>query len=190
MNGLDEFERRVAVVVRRYARQNGAEECGAAGAERVAAGLGRVVARRGLPRPLGPGETGTPGGMSEAETAPLVAEVLGGAAAPWLAEAARQLVKACFYPEFTVCRDSWCEPTKDGGCRRQERERVRQRVSGTHCVDCPHWTALAPAAHAAMVAAAWRAGPEEFAAGRELFLPEDFRALRQWLRAASRGGAE
>jgi hypothetical protein len=189
MNGIDELARRLAVVLRRYARQNGIEAAGGAEAEiaRVAGRLGELVARRGLPRPLGPGETGTPGGMSDAETAPLVAEVLGGVAAPWLADAARQLVKACFYPEFTECRESWCEPAKDGGCRRQDLARVRLRVSGTHCVDCPYWTAPEPAAHAAKVAAAWQAGAEAFAAGRDVFLPEDFRAVRQWLRAAARG---
>ena len=115
-----------------------------------------------------------------------VAGVIEGLDDPVLADVARQLVKACFYPEFKVCRDSFREVARDGSCRRQERERVRGRISGTHCVDCPHWVALAPAEHAEFLAREWRSDPEMLAANRGMFLPEDFRALRLWLHAAAR----
>ena len=99
----------------------------------------------------------------------------------------QQLVKACFYPEFTVCRDSFRELTKDGGCRRQELDRVRGRVSGAHCVDCPHWVGLTPEAHEKFLTSAWRAeGAGEWAGNRGVFLPEDFRTLRRWLHARMR----
>ena len=113
--------------------------------------------------------------------------VLGAAGDEGLAAAVKQLVKACLYPEFTVCRESYREAAGDGGCKRQELARVRGRVSGTHCVDCPHWVALPPQQHGAMLARAWRVGgAEALAENRGVFLPEDFRALRRWLHAQAR----
>jgi hypothetical protein len=153
----------------------------------LAAQLGRLVVERGLPRPLRDEECGAPGGMSEQECAPLIARVLEGIDDAVLRDAARQLVKACFYPEFKVCRDSFREVKRDGACRRQELERVRGRISGTHCVDCPHWVALNPTQHAEYLTQEWRGDPQAFAAHRDVFLPEDFRALRRWLHAAARG---
>jgi hypothetical protein len=153
---------------------------------RLARQLGDVVTRRGLPAPLAEGERGKPGGMTDAECAPLVAQVMDGVEDPLLAEAARQLVKTCFYPPFLDCRDSFREEARDGACRRQELARVRNRISGSHCVDCPHWVALEPEAHRAMLRHEWRGDPAGFDAANEVFLPEDFRALRHWLHAAAR----
>jgi hypothetical protein len=186
MQNADEFERRVTVVVERFFTQKSGSSPSVADTARFAAQLRQLVAERGLPRPLAPGEVGAPGGMAEEECAPLVARVAARLADPGWADAARQLVKACFYPEFTVCRDSFREVARDGSCRRQELERVRGRISGAHCVDCPHWVALEPAAHADYLACEWRGDPAELARQRGVFLPEDFRALRQWLHAAAR----
>lgn len=180
-----EFERLVAAMVARFGAQGG-RAVPAEATLRLAAQLGRVMEARGLPRPLREGESGAPGGMAEAEVALLVAQVTAGLDEPWLTEVARQLVKACFYPEFTVCRDSYREVARDGSCRRQELARVRGRISGAHCVDCPHWVALSPAAHAALLAGEWRGDATAFAAHREIFLPEDFRAFRVWLHAEAR----
>lgn len=180
-----EFERLVVAMVTRFAAQLGGE-VPAEAAARFAAQLRRSVASRGLPRPLGAGEIGAPGGLAEAEVARLSAQVTAGIEEPLLVEAARQLVKTCFYPEFTVCRDSYREVARDGVCRRQELVRVRGRISGAHCVDCPHWVALSEAAHGALLAGAWKGDPAELAAQRSVFLPEDFRAFRVWLHAAAR----
>jgi len=180
-----EFERLVVAMVRRFGAQAG-REVPAEVAARFARQLRQVVAARGLPRPLGDGESGAPGGMAEAEVAGLVAQVTTGIEDASLAEAARQLVKACFYPEFTVCRDSYREIARDGVCRRQELDRVRGRMSGAHCVDCPHWIALSPVEHETLLVGAWRGDPAEFAAQRRVFLPEDFRAFRVWRHAAAR----
>jgi hypothetical protein len=182
----NEFGRLVGAILRRFWIQNAQPPPTDAEVATLAANLWSLVVRRGLPRPLAAGECGEPGGMSEAEWAPLVAHVLGGPADGLRAEAARQLVKACFYPEFTACRDSFRLVSPDGACRRQQLSRVRGRVSGTHCVDCPHWVALSPSAHAEFVAAEWRAGAADFTAQRDVFLPEDFRALRLWLHARAR----
>lgn len=186
-----EFERIVTNLVTRWCAQAGHPTPGGAEVSRLATQLRALVAERGLPQPLRDGESGAPGGMSEEACAPLVGRVVAGIESqPVLAEVARQLVKACFYPEFRVCRDSFRELSRDGSCRRQELSRVRSRISGTHCVDCPHWVALAPEAHAAFVVAEWHGDPAGFAAHRDIFLPEDFRALRWWLHAASRGQAD
>jgi hypothetical protein len=172
-----EFQRIVVAMVRRFHRQNAAEPPAAtelAGmAERLA---GLVRARGGLHPAVRPGES---------EMAALAAEVAGTTAGSLGLEAARQLVKACWYPPLVDCRDTFREVTREGECRRQQLERVRGRISGTHCVDCPHWTALEPGRHAEYLAAEWRTDPAAFAAHRDVFLPEDFRALRRWLQTAT-----
>lgn len=221
-----EFTRLVGAVLVRFFAQNAASAPDEEKIAGAAARLWELVVERGLSRPLAGAERGAPGEMTDAECAPLVARVLGGAEDPLLANAAKQLVKACFYPEFKTCRDSWCEVTAEGQCRRQDLARVRGRVSGSHCVDCPHWVALTPIQHEKFLAREWRANPAgstgsvrpdspqarqahstdsewahstgsgqagsggagaaEFEAHRGIFLPEDFRALRQWLWARAR----
>jgi hypothetical protein len=187
MENPGEFERLVSAVLIRFFEQNGRGAPSVATVARCSENLLLLIAERGLPRPLGREELGAPGGMSEDECAPLVGRVVAGTDhEPLLADAARQLVKACFYPEFKVCRDSFREVARDGSCRRQQPERVRGRISGAHCVDCPHWVAHEPDQHAELVAREWHGAVEEFTAHRDLFLPEDFRALRQWLHAKAR----
>jgi hypothetical protein len=182
----------VSAILERYFRQNARP--GPPPAERLELGarLWALVTERGLPRPLAPAERGVPGEMSDAEVAPLVERVLGGPAAgrDALAAPVRQLVKACLYPEFKTCRDSFREVAPDGACRRQELARTRGRVSGAHCVDCPYWVELTPEQHLRFLTRAWRpAGVAELAEHRDVFLPEDFRALRRFLHDQARAGA-
>jgi hypothetical protein len=185
-SGAEDFETLVVAALARYLRQRGHPVPSDPEARAIGRRLRELIRQKGLPRPLRPGEAGTPGGMPAAECAAGAARILGGETTPALAEAAQQLVKACFHPEFTQCRDSYREAGGDGVCRRQEIDRARVRLSGAHCVDCPHWTALAPAAHFQLLAAAWRGSPDDLTANRGIFLPEDFRALRRWLHAAAR----
>ena len=184
---LEEFKRLIGTVLDRYARQNGLELLYQDEKSGLAARLGALVEARGLPPPLATDERGEPGEMSPEEVAPLVAAVLEPVSKPerWSVPA-RQLVKACFLPEFKKCRDSYREAEADGTCRRQQLSRANERISGSHCVDCPYWTTLKPEQHEKFLAKAWVAGAEYFAAHRGVFLPEDFRALRQWLRAMAR----
>jgi len=182
----DDFESIVSAVITRFFAQNSRPAPSSAELGRFAAQMWRVIITRGLPPPLRENECGMPGGMAEQECAPIVAQVMAGLDEPLLADAARQVIKACFYPEFKTCRDSFREVSRDGTCRRQQLERVRGRISGTHCVDCPHWVALAPAAHAQYLRTEWRASLPIFEDYRCTFLPEDFRALRLWLHDAAR----
>ena len=180
MNDAAEFARVVSAVLTRFLMQNGRENVAPKEVEAMGARLWALLNERGWPRALKEGERGAPGGMSEDEVAPLVVRILAGADDELLANAVKQLVKACCYPEFTECRDSFRELAKDGGCRRQELARVRSRVSGTHCVDCPYWVALMPEAHGEFLAREWRVGGAAgFDERRAVFLPEDFRALRK-----------
>lgn len=188
--GVDEAEfiRRAEVILQRFLAQNENPVPEVSVLHALALRLWDVVRERGLLPPLAPGEQGQPGGMADSVLAPLVARIAGDGCEPLVEEAVRQLVKACFYPEFRVCRDSFRAASPDGACRRQELSRVRQRVSGTHCIDCPHWVALPADVHAQFLAQHWIAGAESFRAHREVFLPEDFRRLRQWLYEAAREG--
>ena len=187
MTGDEEFAAVVSAIVGRCMAQNGR-----LGAEvpvaQVARGLLALIAERGLPRPLAADERGEPGGMPEEECSRLVAGVLAGVSDALLAEAVRQLIKACFHPEFKTCRDSYCAVSPDGSCRRQELARARGRISGSHCVDCPHWVALEGSAHAALLARHWQREPEVFRRHADIFLPEDFRVLRRWLYRRARSG--
>ena len=198
--GKPEFARLVGNLWRRWLAQNGQAPLATEEMAGLAGRLWALVVERGLPPPLAAGEDGAPGGLTEAECAPLVARVAGGLPGAHVADGVRQLVKTCFYPEFRNCRNSFRETGSDGACRRQQLGRVRGRISGSHCVDCPHWVSLAAPEHERFLAAEWKsgspgAGPapstgsgqaEAFLAHRDIFLPEDFRALRQWLHTRAR----
>lgn len=186
------FGKIIGQILERYFWQNTrplppTDEISAMGAR-----LWSLIQDRGLPPPLHPADRGTPGEMSDEELDPLVNRVLGNSPAVWRDEFAapvRQLVKACFYPEFKTCRDSFRERSPDGSCRRQELKRCLTRVSGTHCVDCPHWVALTTEQHNRYLAKEWRPeGVQEFLSHRGVFLPEDFRALRLFLHEIKRTG--
>lgn len=174
MDGQQELSARVVAVLVRYLAQNGVA-VPEARSVRFGAAVAAVVGRRGWSAP-----------WREEELDPLVAELVEDDDPAAVAEAARQLVKACCYPELTVCRDSFQAPGSDGRCRRQELSRVRTRVSGSHCVDCPHWVALTAEPHAALLESAWRGDEAEWGRSRGLFLPEDFRALRRCLHRLAR----
>ena len=180
-----EFARLAGECLDRFLRQNDRPALPAALREKFLAQLWCVVTAAGLPRPLTKSEQGEPTEMSKDRVAGLIAQVLAGLPSSErhldLDVPARQLLKACLQPEFRSCRDSYKEVV-DGVYRRQELARTRGRISGAHCVDCPYWTALRPEQHAALLAREWlTGGVEEFAAHVEIFLPEDFRALRVFL---------
>jgi len=103
-----------------------------------------------------------------------------------------QLFKACFYPEITVCRNSYRQQTADGRCKRQNPTAARARLSGSPCVDCPWTVRLSAEEHARLLTASWApANSIPFDSDPMCFLPEDFRSLRRflWLHARTRTNA-
>lgn len=181
----NEFSRLVSAVLDRFLTQNGKLPPAGFRAEEFGARLWEIVSdhtRSASARPA----TGDSVGTSEPAWAALTVRALGGLNDETLAVAAQQLLKTCLYPELRTCRDSFKEVGVDGKCRRQELARVRGRISGTHCVDCPHWVNLDPTSHAAFLRSEWRGNCSEFIDHQSEFLPEDFRALRRWLNARPR----
>jgi len=182
------FEKLVSALLARYLRQNALAALSADESALIARRLWRLMQTRGLPCRLKPEEMGAPGEMSAEEVAPLVTSLLEGVSrAAELGVVARQLVKACFHPEFKKCRESYRETEDDGSCRRQMLERVRTRLSGSHCVDCPYWTALSAEQHQACLAEGWVGDATMLTEYRAIFLPEDFREFRRLLRASDCG---
>ena len=183
ISASDVFAEQLRLILTRYAVQNGMVPLSSSEMATFTAQLRELVRDRGLPRPLRADEMGGPGEMSAEEAEPLVTLVLRGIPrAHEFAAPARQLIKTCFHPEFKKCRESYREVEADGSCRRQNLSRARLRVSGSHCVDCPYWTSLTAEQHAACLAADWVGNTEEFGTHRDIFLPEDFRALRSLVR--------
>lgn len=160
-----EFENLVVALLERFQRQQDRPAADPAVLRGVAGRLGELARA----------------GASAVEPGALAAGIAGPGADPTLADAVTQLVKAITYPRLEVCRESYREAGPDGSCRRQSLVQARRRISGTHCVDCPHWLAFDPAGHEAWLGASWRSDPAGFAAARGVFLPEDFRALRRLL---------
>ena len=185
----DQLGEYVGLILARFCRQNRLAEPVDGETQQISRRLWEMILTRGLPRPLDPGDMGSPGELNAAEVAPMVEAVLeGNDRRAALIDPIRQLVKTCFNREFGICRDSYREVSADGSCRRQTLKKALGRVSGSHCVDCPYWTALSPAEHAVLLGAAWLDDAAEFTARQDVYLPEDFRALRVWLHAAVRAG--
>jgi len=180
----------VEEILRRFCGQNGWALPAAERLSSYGERLWGLLAERGLPRPLVADELGAPGELAEETCAPLVARVLGDTAGEerdFFAIPVRQLVKACFHEEFKVCRDSFRAASPDGICRRQQVDRARLRVSGTHCIDCPYWVSLSSENHREFLAKEWQLGGRETLKSHEgIFLPEDFRRLRRYLHHAAR----
>lgn len=177
------FIQNVQRILARYAHQQERSPWADAVTAQIGERLWALLLARGLPPPLAPADMGSPGEMPPEAVAPLVAQILAGLAeSDSLAKPVQQLVKACFYPEFRKCRDSFRELDSAGVCRRQQWSRAQARISGSHCVDCPYWLSLGPEQHARFLAQAWVGDPAEWAAHRDGFLPEDFRELRSTVR--------
>jgi hypothetical protein len=177
----NDFAVLVGRLVRRMARQQD-QAVSEPTVEQFSRRLAEVMSTCALPPPLPPDDPGRPDGLAESVGAPLVAAVMGDQRDVFLTELARQVIKACLHPPFTRCRDSYRERAADGRCRRQERERTRLRVSGAPCVDCPYWTGLEEAGHGRLLDAGWVGASADWRAEADLYLPEDFRRLRVWVR--------
>ena len=172
-----DFSRNVRVTVARFLAQNGFAPLGDAEFRALAETL----------LSLGQELRGLDGELPDAAVKAGVARVLAvfSPPRPELANLAKQLIKGCFQADHPQCRESYHETDAVGRCRRQELAYDLARLSGAHCVDCPHWRGWTPEEHAEKLAAGWKDGAAAFAAHRGVFLPEDFRELR--LCAQARG---
>ena len=178
------FEAQVSRLLNRFMVQNGQPVLTSDESSSIARRLSAQVLTRGLPRRLRNDEMGEPGELPSDEVNTIVQDVLQDITASGVTtDVTRQLVKACFYPEFKKCRESYREVNATGECRRQNVDRARARISGSHCVDCPYWTSLTPSQHAALLGGAWTGEGRDFEINREIFLPEDYREFRCTLRA-------
>lgn len=178
-----ELERRVGASVTRWFLGNGDAAPSTAELAGVAARLREVIVERGLPRVPPGGRPEEAAEIPAAECGPLERRVLGELAAdPRWATPVRQLVKACLQPEFRRCRDSYRERSPEGSCRRQDLDKARARLSGSHCVDCPYWLELTPEQHRRVLRENWVGDPAVLVAREDVFLPADFRELRRCVR--------
>lgn len=170
-----EFARSLAAVLQRALEQTGQPAATATEVEGVAAALALVGAEGGAAARRGGFGPELPDALVRSGVERLVAAAPG--RGPAFAALAKQLVKACFQPGPAQCRLSYRETDAAGRCRRQELAYARARISGAHCVDCPHWS-MGQAAHRAWLAGQWHDGAAALAAHEQVFLPEDFRTLR------------
>jgi len=170
-----EFTRRVAAVLQRGLEQTGQPAATTAEVERVAAALASIGAEGGAACRRGASGPELPDALVRGGVDRLLAAAPG--RGPAFAALAKQLVKACFQPGPAQCRLSYRETDSAGRCRRQELAYASARLSGTHCVDCPYWS-MDRSTHRAWLADQWHAGAAALAAHEHVFLPEDFRTLR------------
>jgi hypothetical protein len=142
-----------------------------------------VTHREGLPAPLAAHEIGAPAALDseflELLTEDALSELPVHRAADHLRVLCMQVFTALLSAEFRACRQSFQEEGSGGACLRQDPEHCRDRLSGSHCEDCPFFVALSADQHRKLLE---RSFPEQrraaWQANRDLFLPEDFRALR------------
>lgn len=82
-------------------------------------------------------------------------------------------------PEFRTCRQSYQKDDATGVCPRQTVDHCRDRISGAHCEDCPFFVALSREQHRKLLGRSFGESRQaDWQAHTDLFLPEDFRALR------------
>ncbi len=181
-----EFARLISDCLRRFLAQNEKPAAPEAELAGLTARFWQAASREASTAPAGGLEwREIPHERIEALAGEILDETMTSESRADLSAPVRQLLKACLQVEPVRCRESYREVV-GGRCRRQELARARGRISGTHCVDCPHWVGLDPAKNTALMERAWVEGPVAgFQAHRGVFLPEDFRALRIWARRAT-----
>lgn len=188
------FEAEVRTIVARMLHQDGGPAVSPGVIEAGICGLWEAAEAIGWPPPLSAGVTRrageTPGAALEPRAVAAVAGVEGEAERTRLLPVIRQLLKACVYPEFTECRDSYRAAGVDGRCSRQQPTVAAARISGSPCVDCPYFVTLPQPDHEALLRAGWiGAAAGALRPDSSVFLPKDFRALRRFLWLRSRFGS-
>jgi len=188
------FEAAAAAVVARMLQQDGGAAVSPDVIRSGVRGLWEAAEAIGWPPPLPAGSTRrageTPGAALEPRVLTVAAGVVNEAERARLLPVIRQLLKACVYPEFTECRDSYRATGSEGRCSRQQPAVAAARISGSPCIDCPYFVTRTEPEHEALLREGWIGGPGEgFDRSPSVFLPKDFRPLRRFLWLRSRFGS-
>lgn len=141
----------------------------------------QVVHQRGLPKPLSKAEVGEALDPDESVILALqasVAQRLGLELPESLGTLLYQLLVTLTQPEFKACRLSYVEKNAEGTIERQSADYCEDRISGSHCEDCPYFVALSQDKHERFIGKQWEQGTADFEAKKGRFIPQDFRMLR------------
>lgn len=129
------FETQAATVVGRMLLQDGGPAVSPSVIRTCVAALWDAAEAIGWPAPLPDGvacrAAETPGAALEPKVLAVAAQIEVDAERARLLPVLRQLLKACVYPEFTECRDSYRASGADGRCARQQRAVAAARISGS-----------------------------------------------------------
>ncbi len=181
---IEAFASLSAPLVRRVMGQMGRSVPNDAFLEAFLTRIWELAAVVGFPEALPSREVGTPGLVDDERMERLNASLW--QELPWHAERealstlAYQLFLTLLMPEFRACRQSYLE-TGVEGCPRQDAAFCADRLSGSHCEDCPYFTAMSSEKHRKLLGKQWLAGADALEADWGRFLPEDFRLLRVFL---------
>lgn len=142
-----------------------------------------LVHAEGLPRPLPANETGEAITLEDSYLFALVEKTLQGLPHHRTDDLLRtlcfQVLIALLSPEFKACRRSYESRDAVGTCVRQSLSQCQDRISGSHCEDCPFFIGLTKDQHRKLLGRAFAPETQDsFLKNTGVFLPEDFRALR------------
>ena len=176
------FESICKELLARLFQQQGIAPPNAKFIEQLANEIWRIVHREGLPEPLAKSEAGQPGETDAAIYDQLSEDCLEllpeHKAKDALKSFAYQMLVAMLNPEFRACRQSFQETSPDGTCARQDVDFCRDRVSGSHCEDCPYFVALSQSKNLKLLTRFWQNEGDSPEKKADIFLPEDFRSFR------------
>ena len=141
-----------------------------------------VIENEGLPQPLSNKETGEAKAPDYDYYTSLVESVLSQLPRHRSEDSLRillwQLFIAMLGREFKSCRLSYQELDPQGDCARQSLDNCNDRISGSHCEDCPYFIALSSPQHRKLFTRSWVGDQPVKEEELAVFLPEDFRGLR------------
>jgi hypothetical protein len=182
-NPLNAFSLIVQEICKRFFSQMSCIPPSDAYLKSLAASIWSSVHAEGLPRPLAINEIGEAVTLEDSYLGAIVEKILHDLPRHRLDDLIHtlcfQIINALLAPEFKACRQSYDKRDATGECARQALDECKDRISGSHCEDCPFFIALSKDQHRKLLSRAF--GPEHlntFLNNTGVFLPEDFRSLR------------
>lgn len=180
------FTHQIKKILQRYFRQTEKTPPPEAALVHFGTILWRLIQQHGLPEPLEAADQGEDETMPAEQLTARLDEI-------WsafrfvdyrndLETPARHLVKGIWQREFKKCRLSYKESETTGNCDRQSLSNALPRISGSHCVDCPYWVSISAEKNEKLLSKEWNQNAvAELTAHLDVFLPEDYRSLKQLL---------